>query len=301
MDTAFLDEEGAAAPSAKAAGGATAWWRQPRGVAFIVVVVTALSIGLGVGLGVGAEGGAGGGSTPTMQPLPVVVSTWFAPAVQTAYDLLAQGYTALDAAELGCTYCEDARCDGTVGWGGSPDTNGETTLDAMIMDAETHTMGAVSYLRRVRHAIAAARKVMTYTEHTVLAGDGATNFSVLAMGLPEQDLTSDQSRWIQGNWTANKCQPNAYWNAATVPASATGCGPYPVPVTPSYTPVYTPLPAAAAAAAATRASGAAAAADRLPTASLPKQRSRRNPAGRTDDHDTIGMCTLDLGGKMAAG
>lgn len=30
--------------------------------------------------------------------------------------------------------CEEQQCDGTVGYGGSPDEYGETTLDALIMD-----------------------------------------------------------------------------------------------------------------------------------------------------------------------
>lgn len=34
----------------------------------------------------------------------------------------------------GCTICEKEQCDGTVGYGGSPDENGETTLDALIID-----------------------------------------------------------------------------------------------------------------------------------------------------------------------
>lgn len=34
----------------------------------------------------------------------------------------------------GCSMCEQLQCDGTVGFGGSPDESGETTLDAMIMD-----------------------------------------------------------------------------------------------------------------------------------------------------------------------
>lgn len=41
---------------------------------------------------------------------------------------------ALDAVERGCSQCEVEQCDHTVGYGGSPDENGETTLDAMIMD-----------------------------------------------------------------------------------------------------------------------------------------------------------------------
>jgi N4-(beta-N-acetylglucosaminyl)-L-asparaginase len=42
--------------------------------------------------------------------------------------------SALDAVTIGCTACEEYQCDHTVGYGGSPDENGETTLDAMIFD-----------------------------------------------------------------------------------------------------------------------------------------------------------------------
>ena len=41
---------------------------------------------------------------------------------------------AIDAVVEGCSVCEREQCDGTVGYGGSPDETGETTLDAMIMD-----------------------------------------------------------------------------------------------------------------------------------------------------------------------
>ena len=40
----------------------------------------------------------------------------------------------LDAITEGCTVCEAQQCDGSVGYGGSPDESGETTLDALIMD-----------------------------------------------------------------------------------------------------------------------------------------------------------------------
>ena len=39
-----------------------------------------------------------------------------------------------DALMQGCTVCEDEQCDFTVGYGGSPDEEGETSLDALIMD-----------------------------------------------------------------------------------------------------------------------------------------------------------------------
>lgn len=38
----------------------------------------------------------------------------------------------------------------------------------------THDVGAVSDLRRIKQAIAVARAVMTYTKHTMLAGESAT-------------------------------------------------------------------------------------------------------------------------------
>ena len=41
---------------------------------------------------------------------------------------------AVQAVVAGCSQCERDQCDGTVGFGGSPDEKGETTLDAMIMD-----------------------------------------------------------------------------------------------------------------------------------------------------------------------
>ena len=47
--------------------------------------------------------------------------------------------TAVDAVERGCSECEIQRCDGSVGWGGSPDEMGETTLDAMIMDGSVQS------------------------------------------------------------------------------------------------------------------------------------------------------------------
>lgn len=40
----------------------------------------------------------------------------------------------LDSITEGCNICQEEQCDFTVGYGGSPDENGETTLDALIFD-----------------------------------------------------------------------------------------------------------------------------------------------------------------------
>lgn len=155
---------------------------------------------------------------------PIVINTWnFTSANARAWQELSVGHSALDAIELGCGQCEIDRCDGTVGWGGSPAESGETTLDAMIMDGETYDVGAVGGLRRIRSAIAVARLVLERTNHTLLVGDMATKFA-LDFGFKEESLTSNESVKIHKNWLANSCQPN-YWKNVS-PDPRTSCGPY---------------------------------------------------------------------------
>ncbi|KAI3351471.1 hypothetical protein L3Q82_020319, partial [Scortum barcoo] len=89
----------------------------------------------------------------------------------TAWSALQSGGSVLDAVEKGCGRCEVEQCDGSVGYGGSPDESGETTLDAMIMNGDTMEVGAVADLRRIKNAIGVARAVMEHTEHTLLVGE----------------------------------------------------------------------------------------------------------------------------------
>lgn len=51
-----------------------------------------------------------------------------------AWNTLIKTNDAIDTLEAGCSYCESHQCDFTVGYGGSPDESGETTLDALIFD-----------------------------------------------------------------------------------------------------------------------------------------------------------------------
>ena len=99
----------------------------------------------------------------------------------------------------GCSRCEELQCDRTVGYGGSPDEAGETTLDACICDGDSMRAGAVSNLRRVKAAVTAARLVMEHTTHTMLAGDQATQFAA-EMGLPGESLSTEESREVQRAW-----------------------------------------------------------------------------------------------------
>lgn len=77
---------------------------------------------------------------------PIVVNTWpFVNATKNAFlKLMTPGATCLDAVEVGCRTCEDEQCDGSVGWGNHPAEDGETTLDALIIDGRTMSVGAVA-------------------------------------------------------------------------------------------------------------------------------------------------------------
>ena len=268
-----------------------------------------------------------------------MIGTWFAPAVQVAFNLTAAGYSALDAVELGCTYCEVNQCDGTVGWGGSPDSTGETTLDAILFDGETHDSAAVTDLRRIREATATARRVMHYTKHTLLSGEGATAFAI-AQGFAERSLSSNASTAAYADWRAQGCYPN-YWQNVVDAHSCT----QEWVATPSYTPMpaVSPLPGAvrslsassvlyAAAASvslppppplreeAVSAATAAAAADAdaaatevevaaavvarpSPTALLRRRGAASPPYPPLGDfaRGSLAMCALDLAGHLAGG
>ncbi|XP_068615367.1 N(4)-(beta-N-acetylglucosaminyl)-L-asparaginase-like [Brachionichthys hirsutus] len=156
--------------------------------------------------------------------LPVVINTWpFKNAAAAAWNTLQSGGSVLDAVEKGCALCEVEQCDGTVGYGGSPDETGETTLDAMIMNGDTMEVGAVANLRRIKNAIGVARAVMERTDQTMLVGESASVFAE-DMGFIAEDLTTIKSTNIFSNWLKGNCQPNYRKNV--VPDPSKSCGPY---------------------------------------------------------------------------
>ncbi|KAI4332807.1 hypothetical protein L6164_017686 [Bauhinia variegata] len=158
-----------------------------------------------------------------LEQYPLVVSTWpFLEAVRAAWRAVDSGSSAVDAVVEGCSACEELRCDGTVGPGGSPDENGETTMDALIMDGVTMEVGAVAAMRYVKDGIKAAKLVMQHTEHTLLVGEQASAFAI-SMGLPgPTNLSSLESidKWTK--WKDNHCQPNFRKNVIPI----NNCGPY---------------------------------------------------------------------------
>ncbi|XP_046878097.1 N(4)-(beta-N-acetylglucosaminyl)-L-asparaginase isoform X4 [Hypomesus transpacificus] len=194
--------------------------------------------------------------------LPFVINTWpFKDATSAAWSVLQAGGSILDAVEQGCSRCEVDQCDGSVGFGGSPDENGETTLDAMIMNGDTMEVGAVADLRRIKNAIGVARAVMQHTEHTFLVGESASVFAE-NMGFTAEDLTTNKSLSIFTQWLKDNCQPN-YRKQNVLPDPSKNCGPY------------------------------------KPRAMLKQRKSERQIDIHA--HDTIGMIAIGQDGHVAAG
>ncbi|CAG0883837.1 unnamed protein product [Darwinula stevensoni] len=133
------------------------------------------------------------------------------------------GGSVMDAVVQGCQEAEMDTSIPSVGYGNHPDESSEVTLDAMVFDGESHAIGAVANLRRIKSAIAVARAVLEHTDHTMLVGESATAFAK-AMGFQEESLATDLSNEIWQEWRNNSCQPNYWKNVAPNPRAF--CGPY---------------------------------------------------------------------------
>ncbi|XP_050522065.1 N(4)-(Beta-N-acetylglucosaminyl)-L-asparaginase-like [Daktulosphaira vitifoliae] len=156
--------------------------------------------------------------------IPIVINTWaFQNSASKSWEILNANGTAIEAVVEGCSTCEISQCDGTVGFGGSPDENGESTLDALLVDGATMNVGAVGGLKRIKQASKVAQHVMENTKHTLLVGEGATQFAI-EMGFKETNLSTNSSLHLWNNWKKNSCQPNFWINVTPNPEIK--CGPY---------------------------------------------------------------------------
>lgn len=114
-------------------------------------------------------------------------------ACASGFAVLKAGGTALDAVETAVRDIEANPDDWSVGYGGFPNFAGQVELDASVMDGRTLAAGAVAGVKRHRHPISVARKVMEQTPHVLLVGEGADRFADGA-GLPSEDLLTDRTR-----------------------------------------------------------------------------------------------------------
>ncbi|EPE27375.1 N-terminal nucleophile aminohydrolases (Ntn hydrolases) [Glarea lozoyensis ATCC 20868] len=153
---------------------------------------------------------------------PLIVNTWpFTDATYAAYKTLVSSPKSdpIDAVVAGCSKSEELQNDFTVGWGGSPDANGETTLDALVMQGSDQNTGAVLGLRGIKPATQVARDVLRLTKHSLLSGNLATDFAV-SLGYKMEDLTSEHSRNQHEEWVEAGCVPNFWVDGRTCNGSA---------------------------------------------------------------------------------
>ena len=147
----------------------------------------------------------------------VVLSTWAhgLEANKAAWEILGSGGYVLDAVEQGVRISEADPVINSVGYGGLPDSSGQVTLDACIMDEKSNA-GSVVCLRNIMHPVSVARKVMENTPHVILAGEGALKFAI-SMGFEEEDLLTPESKKAWERWkVTNKAGPVAQLNHDTI-------------------------------------------------------------------------------------
>lgn len=150
-----------------------------------------------------------------------VVSTWDfgVPANQAAWEVLAQGGSALDAVEAGARWAESELCNPTVGHCGNPDRDGVLSLDASIMDGDGRC-GAVAALVDILHPVSVARKVMENSPHVLLVGEGAQQFAV-QQGFERRHLLTPQAEAAWREWLkTEKYQPQINAERRSIPGNS---------------------------------------------------------------------------------
>jgi len=97
-------------------------------------------------------------------------------ALDAGYDLLHSGKTALEAVELAISHLEDSPMF-NAGKGAVFNAIGQHEMDASIMNGANTQAGAVAAVRNLKNPIKLARKVLEFSDHVLLIGEGAKEFS----------------------------------------------------------------------------------------------------------------------------
>lgn len=97
-------------------------------------------------------------------------------AVDTGWRILAEGGSALDAVEAAIVLMEDDPAF-DAGVGSHLNRDGQVELDAGLMEGAELRAGAVAGVRRLRHPISAARRIMEIGDHILFVGDGAERYA----------------------------------------------------------------------------------------------------------------------------
>jgi beta-aspartyl-peptidase (threonine type) len=100
--------------------------------------------------------------------------------------ILLAGGSALDAVEAAVRELEDAPVL-DAGCGSYLNAIGEIEMDALIMDGKTLDLGAVALVKNIKNPICLARRVMSDSPHSFLAGSGAEQFAE-SIGYPRCEV-----------------------------------------------------------------------------------------------------------------
>ncbi|TJY31720.1 isoaspartyl peptidase/L-asparaginase family protein [Pontimicrobium aquaticum] len=138
-------------------------------------------------------------ATINTSKFPIAICTWgFAEANAKAGEALSNNSSALDAAIEGVAVEEENIKNTTVGKGGTPDRDGNVTLDACVMNSDGDC-GAVLCVENITNVAALAKKVMEDTPHVMLAGKGAEEFAY-AQGFKKEELLTEASKKAWEKW-----------------------------------------------------------------------------------------------------
>ena len=138
-------------------------------------------------------------STMTDKKQPIAICTWaFAKANDAAGKALDKGVSALDAAIIGVAVEEENIKNTTVGKGGTPDREGNVTLDACVMDSNGDC-GAVVCVENITNVAALAKIVMEETPHVMLASQGAEELAY-KYGFQKEQLLTKSSEKAYRTW-----------------------------------------------------------------------------------------------------
>lgn len=147
---------------------------------------------------------------PVLRARPCVVSSANGiRGVKVAYDQLVAGEDPLDAIIAGVNIQELDPEDQSVGLGGFPNEEGVVQLDASCMHGPSRRAGSVACIENIATPSLVAKAVMDYTDHVMLAGDGARRFAK-AMGFKEQDLLTEKTRQDWMRWKS-RLNANDAW------------------------------------------------------------------------------------------
>src|SRR5271154_1929052 len=151
-------------------------------------------------------------SAPATGKRPVIISSSNGlHALDRGMAILQRGGDTLDAAIAAVTVVEDDPNDTSVGFGGLPNEDGETELDASVMHGPTRRAGSVASVRRIKNVSLLAKTVMEKTNHVMIVGDGAHRFAV-DEGFTDMSLMTEKSRLA---WLAWKASTSRNWRPGT--------------------------------------------------------------------------------------